>query len=32
VSTTSIKGDSEYEDSSIPSDPTTRKTKIELII
>jgi sialic acid synthase SpsE/mannose-6-phosphate isomerase-like protein (cupin superfamily) len=32
VSTTSIKGDSEYEDSSIPSDPTTRKTKIELLI
>jgi sialic acid synthase SpsE/D-lyxose ketol-isomerase len=32
VSTTSIKGDSEYEDTSIPSDPTTRKTKIELVI
>ena len=30
VSTTHIKGDSEYEDSSIPSDPTTRKTKIVL--
>jgi N-acetylneuraminate synthase len=32
VSTTSIKGDSEYEDTSIPSDPATRKTKIELIV
>ena len=32
VSTTSIKGDSEYEDGSIPSDPTTRKTKIKLIV
>jgi N-acetylneuraminate synthase len=32
VSTTSIKGDSEYEDTSIPSDPSTRKTKIELFI
>jgi N-acetylneuraminate synthase len=32
VSTTHIKGDSEYEDESIPSDPTTRKTRIELIV
>jgi sialic acid synthase SpsE/mannose-6-phosphate isomerase-like protein (cupin superfamily) len=32
VSTTSIKGDSEYEDTSIPSDPTTRKTKIDLLV
>ncbi len=30
VSTTHIKDDSEYEDSSIPSDPTQRKTKIVL--
>lgn len=32
VSTTSIKGDSEYEDRSIPSDPTSRKTRIELLM
>lgn len=32
VSTTHIKGDSEYEDESIPSDPTTRKTRIELVV
>ncbi len=32
VSTTHIKGDSEYEDESIPSDPTTRKTRIELLV
>lgn len=31
VSTTHIKGDSEYEDSAIPSDPTYRKTKVVLI-
>lgn len=30
VSTTHIKGDSVYEDTSVPSDPTTRKTKIVL--
>jgi sialic acid synthase SpsE/mannose-6-phosphate isomerase-like protein (cupin superfamily) len=30
VSTTHIKGDSEYEDSLIPSDPSYRKTKIVL--
>ena len=30
VSTTHIRGDSEYEDSSIASDPTDRKTKIVL--
>jgi len=32
VSTTHIKGDSEYEDESIPSDPTTRKTPINLLV
>ena len=30
VSTTHIKGDSVYEDDSIPSDPTTRKTALKL--
>lgn len=30
ISTTHIRGDSIYEDQSVPSDPTTRKTKIVL--
>jgi quercetin dioxygenase-like cupin family protein len=31
ISTTHIKGDSEYEDSSIPSDPASRKTTVPLL-
>jgi sialic acid synthase SpsE/mannose-6-phosphate isomerase-like protein (cupin superfamily) len=31
ISTTHIKGDSEYDDASIPSDPTTRKSPLPLL-